>query len=50
MSDAMLALRISNAIAIVLLFLGGYNLAKYPARVPGDWVSSWSASDARSSL
>ena len=29
MSDAMRALRVSNAIAIVLLFLGGYNLAKY---------------------
>ena len=29
MHDAMLALRVSNAIAIVLLFVGGYNLAKY---------------------
>ena len=29
MHDAMLALRVSNGIAIVLLFLGGYSLAKY---------------------
>jgi VIT family len=29
MHDAMLALRISNAIAIVLLFIGGYKLAKF---------------------
>ena len=29
MHDAMLALRVSNAIAIVLLFVGGYRLAKY---------------------
>ena len=34
MSDAMRALRISNAIAIVLLFLGGYNLAKYSGSRP----------------
>ena len=29
MKDAMLALRISNGIAIVLLFVGGYKLAKF---------------------
>ncbi len=29
MTDAMLALRVSNAIAIVLLFVGGYRLARY---------------------
>ena len=29
MHDAMLALRVSNGIAIVLLFLGGYKLAKF---------------------
>ena len=34
MSDAMRALRISNAIAIALLFLGGYNLAKYSGSRP----------------
>jgi hypothetical protein len=34
MSDAMRALRISNAIAIVLLFLGGYELAKYSGSRP----------------
>ena len=34
MNDAMMALRISNAIAIVLLFLGGYNLAKYSGSRP----------------
>ncbi len=34
MSDAMHALRISNLIAIVLLFLGGYSLAKYSGGRP----------------
>jgi hypothetical protein len=34
MSDATRALRISNAIAIVLLFLGGYELAKYSGSRP----------------
>jgi VIT1/CCC1 family predicted Fe2+/Mn2+ transporter len=34
MSDAMRALRVSNAIAIVLLFLGGYELAKYSGGRP----------------
>ena len=34
MSDAMLALRVSNGIAIVLLFLGGYRLAKYSGGHP----------------
>jgi len=34
MTDAMRALRISNAIAIVLLFLGGYELAKYSGSPP----------------
>ncbi len=34
MSDAMRALRISNLIAIVLLFLGGYELAKYSGGRP----------------
>jgi VIT1/CCC1 family predicted Fe2+/Mn2+ transporter len=29
MHDAMLALRVSNGIAIVLLFVGGYKLAKF---------------------
>ncbi|HTO77663.1 MAG TPA: hypothetical protein VMQ61_16445 [Thermoanaerobaculia bacterium] len=34
MSDAMLALRISNLIAVVLLFLGGYSLAKHSGGHP----------------
>jgi len=34
MSDAMRALRVSNLIAIVLLFLGGYQLAKYSGARP----------------
>lgn len=34
MTDAMRALRISNLIAIVLLFLGGYRLAKYSGGRP----------------
>ena len=34
MRDAMLALRISNAIAIVLLFAGGYALARYSGFKP----------------
>jgi len=34
MRDAMLALRVSNAIAIVLLFVGGYRLAKYVGARP----------------
>ncbi|HTO88325.1 MAG TPA: VIT1/CCC1 transporter family protein [Thermoanaerobaculia bacterium] len=34
MSDPMRALRVSNAIAIALLFLGGYKLAKYSGGHP----------------
>ena len=34
MTDAMRALRISNAIAIVLLFVGGYKLASYSGSPP----------------
>lgn len=34
MKDAMLALRVSNLIAIVLLFLGGYTLAKHSGAHP----------------
>jgi len=34
MRDAMLALRVSNAIAIVLLFIGGYRLAKFVGTRP----------------
>jgi VIT1/CCC1 family predicted Fe2+/Mn2+ transporter len=34
MSDAVRALRVSNAIAIVLLFLAGYRLAKYSGAHP----------------
>jgi VIT family len=34
MSDPVRALRVSNAIAIVLLFLGGYKLAKYSGGHP----------------
>jgi hypothetical protein len=34
MRDAMLALRVSNAIAIVLLFIGGYKLAKFMGTRP----------------
>lgn len=34
MSDAMRALRVSNAIAIVLLFVGGYELARYSGSPP----------------
>jgi VIT family len=34
MSDAMLALRVSNGVAIVLLFAGGYALARYSGFKP----------------
>jgi VIT1/CCC1 family predicted Fe2+/Mn2+ transporter len=34
MTDSMRALRISNLVAIVLLFLGGYRLAKYAGGRP----------------
>jgi len=37
MQDAMLALRVSNAIGIVLLFIGGYRLAKYVGTRP--WLT-----------
>ncbi len=37
MHDAMRALRVSNAIALVLLFLGGYRLAKFTGTRP--WLT-----------
>jgi hypothetical protein len=37
MQDAMLALRVSNAIAIVLLFVGGFKLAKFAGTRP--WLT-----------
>ena len=36
MSDAILALRLSNAVAVVLLFVAGYRLGRSSGRTP--WV------------